>query len=168
MTEKDVLLDASKFLNANIKSEWAAQGHHLSGEWEDSITSQMVTESEVEGLARAYGSIVNAGTTPARIPYGGTGTGAKTSAYIQGLYGYFKAKGYDHKDALSFAFATAKKQKKEGMSTVASKRFSSTGERQHFLEDVINAIGKQLDSMILEGLDKIINIEANEAATLTI
>ncbi len=168
MTEQSILTDAANFLDSRIKIEWEAQGHHMSGAWENSITHEMVSESEIAGLASAYGAIVNAGTKPDRIPYGGVPTGAKTSAYIQGLYNYFKAKGKTHKEAMSFAFATAKKQKKEGMSTVASRVYSSTGQRQHFLEAVIESIGKKLDEMVLGSLDNYINQESQEPLTLTI
>lgn len=168
MTQSDVLSEAAEFLDENIKRGWAAQGHRMTGAWEDSITQQMVSESEIEGLASVYGSIVNAGTTPDRIPYGGQSTGAKKSAYIEGLYNYFRAKGKTHTEALSFAFATAKKQKKEGMSTIASRMYSSTGQRQHFLEAVIEDIGKRLDAMIFDGLDQYINQEVQEEQTLTV
>ena len=162
MTETDILKDAAIYLEKHIIAGWVAQGHHMTGAWEDSIVSNMVGGNEIEGNAKSYGAIVNFGVTPAKIPYGGQPTGAITSKYIQGLYNYFKSKGKSDKDALSFAFATAKVQKKQGMSTEASRLYSSTGERQNFLQGVIDAIGVYLDNMIFDGLNNVVNTTTKE------
>jgi len=165
MTQAETLQDAAEYLEKHIIAGWVAQGHHMSGAWEDSITTNKVSDNEIEGNARSYGMIVNFGITPARIPYGGEPTGAKTSKYIQGLFNYFKSKGKSDKDALSFAFATAKVQKKQGLSTQASRLYSSTGERQNFLQGVIDAIGIYLDNMIFDGLNDVIDTQAKEPET---
>lgn len=168
MTENTILFKAAQFLEEHIIRGWEAQGHNMTGAWEDSITSTSVAPNHIEGLAKSYGAIVNAGVTPGRIPYGGQPTGATTSKYIQGLVGYFMAKGANEKQALSYAFATAKKQKQQGMSTEASRLYSSTGERQNFLQGVIDAIGLQLDTMVLDGMDELITAEVNELQTQTV
>ena len=113
MTELTILNEAAQFLEENILQQWEAQGHKLTGAWERSLTHNAVGENEVEGLAQGYGMIVDAGVSPDRIPYGGTGTGngSGTSLYIQGLVNFWIARGKDPKTALSLAFATAKVQK---------------------------------------------------------
>lgn len=165
MTEIDILKQAAKYVEENIIIAWQAQGHHMSGAFEDSLINEMVNDKEIEGKAKTYGVIVNYGIDAGNIPYGGQTTGAKTSQYIQGLYNFFKAKGKSHKDALSFAFATAKMQKKEGMSTQASRFYSSTGERQNFLQHAMDAISVYLDNMIFDGLNDVVDETANELET---
>ena len=148
-----VLTEATTVLNEEIKVQFVRQGHHLSGAWEDSIATEIKGDVAI-GTALYYGSIVNAGTPASRIPYGGQSSGATTSKYIQGLYGYFQARGLTDKDALRAAFATAKVQKKEGMSTIVSRSYSETGIRQRFM-DAIDHSG--MGQIINNGMYEIIS-----------
>lgn len=162
LTEALVLEKVVPVINEGIREQFALQGHHLTGAWEDSLYAD-ITEHEAIGYAKAYGVIVNAGTTPGRIPFSGTGgDGTGRSAYIQGLISFFKKRGFDEKKATSYAFATAKVQKREGMSTHASARFSETGQRQRFIQATEAAITEKVDEMIVSGLDEVINDTVNE------
>lgn len=166
--EKDILQEAADFINERIKQEWEAQGHRMSGAWEESIATSFEQDNHIIGVAKSYGVIVNYGVTPSRIPYGDSPTGAKSSKYIQGLFDYFKAKGYSDSKALSYAFATAKKQKKEGMSTIGSQRYSSTGMRQNFITEAEQDISGDLDNLIYDGLETVISDKVNIIQTETI
>ena len=150
MTIQSILQAASNVYNDSIRKSFVEQGHHLSGGWEDSINTTLEGDVAV-GWAAYYGSIVNSGVAPSRIPFGGESTGAKTSRYIQGLFGYFQQRGLNDKDALSAAFATAKVQKREGMSTEASRSYSKTGERQRFMQAVdMGSTNEIVDNGMLE------------------
>lgn len=168
--EADILKKAAAILDDNIRKEFRAQGHHLTGAWENSVKSSVVVTPDgamVEGFANTYGSIVNAGTTPARIPFGGTGTGnGGTSKYIQGLINYFKLRGLSDKEAVRAAFATAHVQKREGMSTIGSRQYSGTGERQRYLEATERAIGSEVDQVVYDGCDELIDTTLNEPVTI--
>jgi len=188
LTTSQLLLNVCNlYITPFLKQEFEKQGHLLTGEWEDSIISQEVGDGEVEIMAQAYGMVVDQGITPDRIPYGGVstwntgagtsgsgfgfghteGTGdyhAKFSLYIQALQKYWKLRkpGISDKAALRLAFATAEVQKVEGMSTEASKAFSATGERQHFMETLTTLFEDTVDESIFEGLDLIIEQTAKE------
>jgi hypothetical protein len=91
-----------------------------------------------------------------RIPYG-DGKGGGHSAYIQGLIKYAQQRfGASGKEAVSIAFAIAKKHKKEGMPTQGSYAFSSTGERKHFFEIVFDVLNDHIDMVVSEGIDEIV------------
>ena len=172
-SQADILELAVPLVESNIKKEFQAQGHHLTGAWEQSISS-VKTENRVEGYAKSYGSIVDAGMTPDKIPFGGTSTksglnsGIK-SQYIQGLTRFWMLRkpGISEKEALRLAFATANVQKQEGMSTAASYRFSQTGQRQKFIEAVKRAITPEVDNIITKGFDKYIEAETRVLKEIT-
>lgn len=160
-TAKEVLQRADVLIRDSLREELHKQGHYLTGALEKSIQGTVTSAGNMEvltGVARAYGHILHYGTKPSRIPYGGQGksTGG-TSKYIQGLKDFFIQRGLSEQEALGAAFATAKKQKKEGMSTEGSKQYSSTGERQGFIGIVATAIGQQVDNLVLSGFDQLIN-----------
>ena len=162
-TEHTILQDAGNLLNQEIKKIWAEQGHTLTGAWEDSLSTTSYAPNEIEGWAKSYGAIVNAGVTASRIPFGETGAGG-TSQYIQGLFRFWKLRkpGLTDKEALSLAFATAKKQKQEGMSTVASGVFSQWGDRQHFIEIALIQKDEELADFVCGGLAQVVNEDIGE------
>lgn len=167
LTPSQLLINACNlYITPFLQQEFAKQGHTLTGAWEDSIVAQEVDDGEVEIMAKSYGLIVDQGITPERIPYGGQGTGGNggLSEYILALQKYWKLRkpGITDKAALRLAFATAEVQKVEGMSTEASKRFSQTGERQHFMDRLIALFDESVDDFILEGLDVIIEQTTKE------
>lgn len=158
MTESQILLEAATVINDEIRTSFDRQGHSLTGEWEKSIYAE-ASGDEVVGLAKTYGLIVDYGTTAARIPYDGNSGNGGTSKYIQGLFNYVKLRhpGFTDKEALSVAFAIAKTQKKEGMSTFASRDYSETKQRQKFIEEAIVNTETKVTDMVFGGMVDIVN-----------
>jgi len=158
LTQSNILQSAAALLNKAFKKAFQEQGHTLTGGWERSIAGT-VKGNELKGDANFYGGIVNAGTTPGRVPFGGKGSKktGRTSKYIQGLFNYWKQRGLGEKEAMRAAFATAHVQRMEGMPTIASKRFSSTGKRTAFVAAVEKSAGAEVDTLVLNGLDRVIN-----------
>jgi len=145
-TISDILIDA-------IRAEWVAQGHRLTGMFEQSLKATVTHGSSTIiriVTDREYAGILNEGVPADRIPFSGyTGKGG-TSKYIQGLTEYAKRRmGASDKDAISIAFAIAYKHKEEGMPTVNSAKFSKTGQRTKFLEAVDEKIRESLKQEIL-------------------
>lgn len=166
MTQADVLTKAATLIEESIKAQFQLQGHHLSGSWEESINHKMIGNTEIEGTAYTYGSIVNAGTSADRIPYQ-EGSGAKESKYIAGLKRFWMAKGKSDKEATSLAFATAKVQKREGMPTAGSYLYTSTGYRTNFIGLVQDIIETEVDEMVSEGMDAYIKEQIEEPELIT-
>jgi len=134
-----------------IKKEFIQQGHNLSGKAAKSIDYDVKPKNDGAVIIVSmlyYGNIVDKGVTPARIPFGGKPRAAK-SKYIEGLRRYVQQRmKITGKKALSIAFAIARTQKKEGMSTFKSKRFSKTGRRQNFVDAAVEAVDKKIDNII--------------------
>jgi hypothetical protein len=132
------------YLMGKLRVEFVQQGHFLTGSL---ITSLEVVVDTVPGgirlqfLANEYGVILNNGTKVEKIPYdpkpakrGGT------SKYIQALIRYAQRRmQLRGKEATSAAFAIARKQKKEGMPTKGSFRFSKNGRRTGWVDAVLEA-----------------------------
>lgn len=169
--EQELLQKTGDLINYNLAIEIAAQGHHLTGGLERSIKGSVIIAGSANiltGTMAFYGGILNAGVTADRIPYSDTPTGAKTSKYIEGLKAFWMLKGLSEKEATSAAFATAKKQKKEGMPTAGSYLFSETGQRKRFIQIVDDAISPEVNNMISDGFDTIINEIFHETHSETI
>lgn len=163
MNTKSLLVKVNTILEKAFKNELKQQGHSNTGALENSIKG-VVTETELAGTIFDYGHILNEGTNPNRIPYA-SGSGAKSSKYIDGLTAFFMSKGLGLKEAKSAAFATAKVQKKEGMSTSASKRFSKNGKRQDFINDVMDQKDTQINTLMTQGMDTIFDTYYNKQKT---
>lgn len=145
------LESAMKVLQGDLRGELRDQGHYNTGRLHDSIqynikpgvdTVTAFVECEDYGLAMEFG--VPAG----KIPFS-PGSGAGSSQYIQGLITYFQQKGLQGREAISAAFATANVERRTGMPTPGSYRFSSNGDRLGFasktLERDLNIIGRILE-----------------------
>lgn len=149
-----ILRKADTFLKRQLKAELKAQGHFLTGGLERSmlgVIAEVGSVAALEGTAANYGGILDAGIKPSRVPFGGgsrSGGGGGTSKYIQGLVTFWKLKGLNDKQALSAAFATAKKQKLEGMPTEGSYKFSKNGSRRYFIAKVKDKVTPQLKKLI--------------------
>jgi hypothetical protein len=167
MKTPKILQKVAAVLDNAFKDEIKSQGHSLTGKLENSIQGQQ-SETQVEGSMLDYGYIVNDGTISEKIPFSGTHGKGGTSKYIQGLISFFKLKGLSEKEATSAAFATAKVQKKEGMSTAASSRFSKNGKRQNFIADVAAEQDPVIDKVVSQGMDDIFNSEYNKQKSETI
>lgn len=126
-------------LQKRLIAELRAQGHRLTGALEDSISFDVQTDgNSITAVMTAldYGLVMEFGIPANRIPYGGKGTGG-TSKYIQGLIRFFSLRGLGSREALSAAFATAKKHKREGLPTRGSFAFSSNGRRTGFTQNTL-------------------------------
>lgn len=160
------LLDrVAKEVNKNLIAEWVAQGHHLTGAWEQSLRGTIVQSPDsvsVIGTMNYYGAILEQGVSANKIPYGGRRASGGTSQYIQGLVGYFKKRGLNEREAIRAAFATANKHKKEGMPTKSSAIYSKTGQRTKFINTVDKAISADVDKMVSDGLDDIVERKYRE------
>lgn len=135
-----------------IKDEFIAQGHNLSGKAVQSIdysSRDIPNGFEVSIDMIYYGNILNKGVTPERIPFGESR--AAKSKYIEGLKRYAQRRmKVSPKKALSIAFAIAKTQKKEGMPTYKSRRFSKTGRRKDFVKDAVDDVQGKVNKVIQE------------------
>lgn len=131
-----------------FKDGFAAQGHNLSGSTSESwaVTIQasgdrITFQVHVSKVAL----IQHYGIKKENIPFSGVRQGGSRggySAYIEGLKKYGKdRKGLNDKEALNFAFAVAYIHKyKDGMQTENSKRYSKTGERKGFFNNVFTHV----------------------------
>lgn len=166
LTETNILQGAGVLLNEGLRKAFREQGHTLTGGWERSINAT-VSGNHIIGEANYYGGILDSGVTPGRIPFGGarSGPAGGKSKYIQALYLYWKQRGLPDKQAMSAAFATAHKQKTEGMPTAASNRFSSTGKRVRFISVVEKEVMPDVDKQVQKGLDQLINERLKEPKT---
>jgi hypothetical protein len=149
-----ILIDA-------IQKEFILQGHRLTGKLNASIESIVkITASgaNILILMNDYGIIQNRGVGASRIPYNpNVRTGNKTSKYIQGLQNFARLRfGVTPKQALSIAFAIAKKHAKEGMPTKASSRFSKTGRRTGAIDEALAKSDKEIERLTLEFLEETI------------
>jgi hypothetical protein len=157
-----IIKEELEFEKAAYIKTFKAQGHTATGKTENSFEIVMnQTSDNVTGSVYVsdVALIQNYGIKANRIPYG-SGTGAKTSKMIQGLIEHWKfRKGLSDKEALGAAIATAKKWKKEGMHTVASRRFSITGERINALsnqfQNIDSRLEARLDGLVLESYNKL-------------
>lgn len=158
--EVELMQNAVILLDGKLVDEVVAQGHHLTGAFEASLHGTVLNtgiRTEAIGEMFLYGVYLNLGVSAERIPYGGAPTGATASKYIEALKNYWILRGLSEKAALSAAFATAKKQKVEGMPTTGSYAFSSTGERKTFIQIVDEKVTPELNDLISNGLDLIVD-----------
>lgn len=141
---EDIYLGASRLINQLILEEFRAQGHSLTGEFERSLESETFKTrytATLTGKGLSYGMTVNKGLEPNQIK----------KSMIPGLVEYFKKRGFSPQQSEAYAVATYKKWKQEGMSTQASKRFSSTGGRQNFVEAAM--LSNKIDEYMLVSFD---------------
>ena len=148
--------DIKDFIILKLARELIDQGHRHTGALIESM------EGRVHGIkdgieivikANKYAIYLDRGVKPSRIPYR-RGSGKKTSKYIEGLIAYFKKKGVA--DPKGAAFATARKQKEEGMPTRNSYKYSRNGKRKNFIGDTMKKHGKHIEDQLLEaGFDDI-------------
>ena len=137
-----------KLLHDALMAEWRAQGHYMTGKVVEEIDYEInrtfggVT---ITGLMPAYGGYINEGVSASNIPYS-PGSGAGKSKYIEGLIGYVQKRMAinDLREAKSVAFAIAQTQKRQGMPTIGSYRYSSTGKRTEWVND---ALQKNMDKL---------------------
>jgi hypothetical protein len=165
-----MLEELKAYIKDRFSQEFAAQGHHLTGAAEDSVTfKDKITNQKIniEVWANYYVKFVDKGVRPDEIksPY--------APPRIEGLTRFWKLrKGLSDKEAKSAAYATATKHAQEGMPTSGSFRYSKTGKRTGFTQEltdtktvskmgeliskeVYNAINANIQNMIKESNTKI-------------
>jgi hypothetical protein len=129
-----------QILTEILLNEWEVQGHSMGGK----VVKDMEFKSKQEtnkiilsGFTYPYGNIIAAGVRPEKIPYSGRSGRGGTSLYIQALQNYAKQRMNisDEKKSLSIAFAIAATQKEEGMPTMNSYRFSTSGKRLDWVQE---------------------------------
>lgn len=137
----------------DLREKLRAQGHNNTGKLSDSIQYEITLLSYTLVAAiymEDYGSIVDQGVNPSRIPYK-RGSGKKSSKYIQGLYDYFKSKGLTDTSATRAAFATASVHSREGMPTRGSYAYSNDGTRLGFIRNTLLENQDELLRLFEEG-----------------
>ena len=118
------------------KSELRAQGHYLTGRSEKSIEYKIErNDDSVTGILEGAEHLIylNFGVRPENVRYP-----------ISVMVDYWKKRGLPEDEAVRAAWATRNKHRQEGIPTLASFRFSSTGERTGFIS---SALEKVLDDM---------------------
>lgn len=129
----------------SLQRSFSEQGHNLTGDTVLSIDAREKIDPNgftVSVYAYEHLKILDSGVPPSRIPYGQR-RGSR-SQYIEALKQYaIKRMRVSAKEALGIAFAIAKAQKRDGMPTRASRRFSRTGKRKNFIAVAIENASKQ-------------------------
>ena len=106
----------------------------------------------IDFYANNYGNIIDAGTGKNEIPFS-EGSGKKKSKYIDGLTDFAKKRfGASDKEAQGIAFAIAKTQKKEGMPTNNSFKYSKNGKRLGFIDDTLEKSTPAIEKLIEESI----------------
>jgi len=109
------------------------------------VIEQELGRVSLVGLMYPYGAFQETGTPAADIPFN-PGSGARKSKYIAALMNFVEQRMSitDLKTKKSVAFAIAHTQKKEGMPTRGSFKYSTTGKRTGWIND---ALTKNLGTM---------------------
>lgn len=143
-----------EYLRNRLGQELLAQGHRLTSELISSIEYKVQTSANgltLDFFASEYGTYLNTGVPANRIPYSPGRRGGGTSAYIQGLIRYAQRRmGLRGKEAVSAAFAIARKHKREGMPTRASFQFSSNGRRTGWVDIILEQDEQKINTIVQE------------------
>ena len=140
------LAELSQKIIDQAKDELQSQGRVLTGNLRDSLRYEIkrlpnITQAII--FMADYGFAVDAGVKADNIPFQ-EGSGRKSSKYIDGLQRFFMLKGLLRDEALSAAFATAKKHKKEGMP------LKGRGKRTGFFSDTVSALEQEIQMLNTE------------------
>lgn len=134
------------------------QGHNLTGDLIKSLehtTRSIAGGIQIEFTGLEYAYSLNYGVTAARIPYR-EGSGAKTSKFIQGLTRYVERRmGLQGKEAVSVAFAIAKKQKKFGSPLSGKIGFidiTLETEKDKIDQIIVDFVGREIEFVITQYL----------------
>lgn len=171
----EIMEETAESFVKELKAGFSKQGHGKGDAIEQLTFESGGNEYSDINMPEHY-EIVNKGIKASRIPFGKS-TGQKRSDFIEGLIKHFRKHGVIAKELIGRAIATAKvmrgyRNKKgvfipgEGMSTLASRRFSETGKRQQFIEGTTSAT-KEFDRMQTKVLDAV-EAEANHILDLLV
>jgi hypothetical protein len=153
MTIEDIMNGALPMINQFLKEEIIAQGHTLTGAYENSFEGSVKTDKDetvLTGDAIPYWKYVDFG-----FP--------KESASMRQypfILAYFIQRGFPIKGAQGeisagqMAAATIRKwMRQKGMSTIESRAYSKTGARQHAIEDAFRVNNGRLDEYMGNSFD---------------
>lgn len=163
------LTGLSSWLIGELRDELRDQGHNLTGRLSNSIGADIDEDAdgwEIDISHEKYGVYLDFGVKPDRIPYS-PGSGAKYSKYIHALKDWVLARGIktNEKAALSMAFAIARVQKREGMPTRGSFRFSQNGRRTGWLQYPSTAKENDIHSQLYDFYAQYIDASIDDAMT---
>lgn len=137
--------------------EWKRQGHELTGKAAQSIEEQVTQTANgtrIDFYIQDYMARINEGVPSNRIPYS-PGSGARSSKYIQGLTRYARLRfGANRKEAERIAFAIARAHLREGLPSLRSKRYSSTGRRTGFIEQGLEGEEEKITALIERAVEE--------------
>lgn len=153
-----------EFVRQELINEYEEQGHRMTGALADQMRVEITKLSDgVMGVIwiNDYYKYLDKGVAANRIPFN-PGSGKKRSQYIEGLIQFFRIKlGLDGDEAKSAAFATAWKQKEEGMPTRGSYAFSKNGRRTDFFTGTIlrtqKAIQEGIEQLYIGAMNSVIH-----------
>jgi len=155
---------AERAIIETARRAFAAQGHSLTGATERGfrvVAIERDSQTRWQLLGTNGAKFTNQGVLAKDIPFGNRGG---RSSYIAALEKYAQLRfGLSGKEALSAAFAIARKHKQEGMPTRASQKFSSTGRRTNWIPDamrdalplVLPEVRNQVAALIQQSFSKI-------------
>jgi hypothetical protein len=180
-----------KWLVRTAKKELKQQGHRNNGALEESLEAIEEVGDDyiyIRLMAAYYADYVNNGVSKDKIPFSGT-TSGKTgkmiassyansvsikSAYIDALTRYAESRmQLTGKAALSAAFAIAKTHKEHGMPSPNSYKYSKTGKRTDWIDEILvrddnfNEIMKFIDELSSGPVDLALNNLATERAKVS-
>jgi hypothetical protein len=144
----NLLSELITFLIKDLRTELKGQGYVNSGKLYESMELEIkATLSGSVALLKLenYYHWVDQGVKAENIPFGGSNGGRNRrsgkkgkSKFIEALIKFWKSKGLSETNSKKAAFATARKQKKEGRPTQASYRFAPNGRRLKFFTDTVD------------------------------
>lgn len=167
MTPQQAVIGVLTLIQSEMRDTLKKQGHYNTGKLSDSISYRITVKGDaIVGVIEApdYAVYLDTGVPASRIPYSGRRGGGGTSQYIQGLITYFRDRGLPSREAKSAAFATAEKQRREGMPTRDSFRFSDTGRRTGFIKESVDSSIDRATDALEESFREIIILELKESA----
>lgn len=160
--------DALTLIVKKSREKLLQQGHKATGELINSLggTVEKINADFVGSFwMKKYGIYQDTGIEASRIPFSGSGSGAKSSLYIDALIRWVIQKGFesDAKKAKGMAFAIAHTHKLKGMHTSGgnldiSKRGWLTNtleENEKQIVEIINKVaGQSMDILLNTIIDK--------------
>jgi len=151
-----------KTVTAKLLQEWDAQGHSMTDKVVNDMHYVIQYISEyifISGYMYEYGGYIETGTPAENIPFS-PGSGNKRSMYIEGLIKYVeKRMGLFDKQAKKVAFAIAHTQKREGMPTRGSFKYSSNGKRTGWIDDSLAKASPDISEIIRKTWKEIIQAD---------
>ena len=154
MIDEKVGRTIANWLKVRLAQELRDQGHNLTGSLISSLEEKVTVAAgrlTIEMYGNDYGDPLNTGVPAARIPYTPGQSRAATSKYIQGLIHFAERRfGLRGKEAISAAFAIARKHKREGMPTRGSYKYSSNGRRTGWIDVILADNDQELTSFVEE------------------